>query len=75
VDAVAVRDRLRHLFGLLGVRSQVQVVTFGMNKAIAFSPLRDTDADKLAEALDKVPELRPYVAHRAPAATGEATPR
>lgn len=75
IDALAVRARLAHLFGLLGIRSQLQVVTFGTNKAIALSPLWDTDADKLAEALGKLPELLPYIAHRAPVSSGEAMPQ
>lgn len=69
----AVRDSLRHLFGLLGVRANVQVTTFGVNQAIAFSPLWIDDADKLAQALSRVSELRPYVAHGGP--TGKATPQ
>jgi hypothetical protein len=69
-NPIATRDRIRHAFSLLGIRSNVQVVNVGLNSAVAFSPLPDADAYKLAEALDKIPELRPYMARRVPMAEG-----
>jgi hypothetical protein len=71
MDATAVRDRLTNSFALLGIRSRLQVVTYGLHKAVAFSPLWDVDAHKLAEALDKIPELRPYTANRPGGGRGE----
>jgi hypothetical protein len=62
MDATAVRDRLTNSFALLGIRSRLQVVTYGLHKAVAFSPLWDVDAHKLAEALDRIPGLRLYTA-------------
>lgn len=60
IDALATRDRLRHLLSLLGVRTQLQVVTYGQQKAIAVSPLWELDAAKLVDALTNLPELKPY---------------
>lgn len=60
IDAPATRDRLKRLLSLLGVRTQLQVVTYGPHKAVALSPLWEADADKLANALALLPELQSH---------------
>ena len=61
LNALAVRDTLRHLYGLVGLRTSVEVATLGGNQVIAFSPMWVEDADKLARILAGAPELRPYL--------------
>jgi hypothetical protein len=75
LDPVAVRNRLRHLLPLLGVSVNVENTTFGVNPAIAFSPMWVGDANKLALALEQVSEVQPYLAHNTPAAAKDATTR
>ncbi len=57
LNALAVRDNLRHLYGLVGLRTNVEVATLGANQVIAFSPMWIEDADKLARILAGAPEL------------------
>jgi hypothetical protein len=57
LNPLTVRDRLNHLLFLLGVAVQLKVTKVGPHQAIAFTPLWVPDADKLAKALDKVPEV------------------
>jgi hypothetical protein len=66
LNALAVRDNLRHLYGLVGLRTNVEVATLGTNQVIAFSPMWVEDADKLARVLAGAPELRPYLVGRPP---------
>lgn len=61
VNALAVRDRLRLLLGLLGVVARVELTTYNTGCGVALSPLAPADADKLADALTKIPEIRPYL--------------
>jgi hypothetical protein len=68
-DPVAVSDRLRRQFAMLGIPFTLWPGSVGPHPVVRFSSLWLADAHRLAEALDKIPELRPYVSDRAPAAT------
>jgi hypothetical protein len=68
LSPAAVTDRLRRQFAMLGIPFNVVPGSVGPHHAVRFSSLWLPDAHKLAEALDKIPELRPYVTKRAPAA-------
>jgi hypothetical protein len=54
-DPLAVRDRLRRNFALLGVSTRVELTTYGLSRAVVVNPLTLAEATMLAEALEGSP--------------------
>jgi hypothetical protein len=75
-EAIVASDLLSRYLTLLGVHVKLRVVDVASRRAIAVSPLWVEDANKLADALSHLSELRPYIATRRPAepAEGATTP-
>lgn len=70
LNPLTVVDRLRFLFPLIGVGVNVEASKLGEEYVVSFSSMWLHDADKLARALCKIPEVRPYLQGSATTTTG-----